>query len=202
MRRDDDGLPAARELSEESPEGRPQLRVYADGRLVEEEEVRVVEEGGGEGGAAAHPAGEREGEVVATLRDVDDSQDLVRAALDRRLVHSDKAAEQGEVLGDREVEVDREFLRHVADSRKDCPRRYPLPEDLRGPGGRGREADPKTDRRRLPRAVRAEEAERDPSRNDQIQILEGINLAESLGEPDGGDGGPVRTGCVGHGGRK
>src|SRR5690349_17435573 len=55
---DDDGDAFGVEAGEVVPEGEAQLRVNADGRLVQKEQARLVDEGSGERDALAHAAAE------------------------------------------------------------------------------------------------------------------------------------------------
>src|SRR3989304_30808 len=87
------------------------------------------------------------------LRDVHELQDLCGAAVDCVFVHPDEATEAREVLFHREVEVDCEVLRHVADARQDGPRRDGLTEDLGLARRRGGEAEPEAGGGGLARAL-------------------------------------------------
>ena len=73
--------PALAQLLELVPELGPQDRIDAGGRLVEEHEGRIVDEGGGEGEAALHPAGRLADPLVAVVRELDPVEELAQAAL-------------------------------------------------------------------------------------------------------------------------
>jgi hypothetical protein len=102
----------AREPVEQRPEIAPEHGIEADGRLVEHEQVGLAEQRDGERHARALAARQRAREPVAGAGEVDGGErppDLTRR-------HVEHGGEVAQVLGDREIGVDRRRLRHVRDA--------------------------------------------------------------------------------------
>ena len=114
---DDDRRAAVGERAEVRPELDPEEGIDADGRLVEEEDGRPVDERAGERQppplAARQGAGHRARSARSTRRA------LARLAARRR-----RRREEAGVLADRERRVDAVALGHVADPGEDRPRRH------------------------------------------------------------------------------
>ena len=113
----------------------PALRIDADGRLVEDEQLRPVEEADGDVQAALHAARELLGPVLRPVGQADDLEELGDPVAQRPAAHAVELAEEDEVLAGGQVRVDRQVLGHVAD----------------GGLGRGRARDRSAGRRRRPR---------------------------------------------------
>src|SRR5262249_20745260 len=107
------GQAAGGELVDLVPEITPGLRVHAGGRLVEQEQLRVVDEAGGQGEALLPAAGKLAGELAAAFFEAEAGQ----AAVDPGTAIGDvvDAGDEIEVFPDAEVLVVAEPLRHVAD---------------------------------------------------------------------------------------
>ena len=85
----------------------------AGGRLVEQQELRLVQDAGGEREALLPAAGELPSELVAAIGEPHAIHDVLHGPAGVR--HLIDARHQIEVLEHREVVVEAEFLRHVAD---------------------------------------------------------------------------------------
>src|SRR5581483_3777300 len=106
--------PPGAEPREELPELPPRERVHARRRLVEDEEVRVVEERAAEPELLLHAARELRRGAVAERREAGAREEELAPLGARGARASEQAPEEVEVLGDRErrVEVPSEPLRH------------------------------------------------------------------------------------------
>ena len=179
--------PLRGELVDQVPEEPPAAGVDAARRLVEEEQLRLVQERGGE--RHALPLAGREGLGHRSARS--DSNPRRAASvrdplLQPRGLEAVDRAEEAQVLLDREVEVERELLAHVAEA--------PLPL-LGVPGhvetaeadGRARarleQAREHPDRRRLARAVGPEEAEDAAAGHVEADGVDGREVAEAARQP-------------------
>ena len=193
VRRDEDGHPAPRgQLVDEVPEDPPPLRVDAPRRLVEEEELRLVEERSGEGDALAPAGRERLGQIAAEAREAEPFGQLADPVREAGVREAVGRAEEPEVLLHGQVEVEGELLAHVAEPR------LPAvgvaddvePAEARHGAGRGREeARQHPDRRRLSGPVRAEESEDLPARNVEADAVDRREVAEAPRQGADGDGG-------------
>src|SRR5205807_5477007 len=79
--RDDDRRAAGGHAPEGLPELDPQLRVDAHGRLVEEEQLRAVDERACQRAALAHAAAERGDDGLAPVVELDELERLLDAAI-------------------------------------------------------------------------------------------------------------------------
>ena len=105
------------------------------GRLVEDDQLGLVDEGAGELEAALHPARQLAGLAAADIPQVDDLQDLADASPAPTPEHPEQAGDEVDVLAGRQVLVQGERLRHVADP---LARRAAGSAAARGPGPRPR----------------------------------------------------------------
>ena len=133
MRADQYRHPFGGEIVDVLPEIAPRLRVDARGRLVEEQELRLVQEARGERQPLLPAARQRARELVAARRQPQALERSIHGVAPVR--HGVHARDEVEVLGDRQVLVEAEALGHVADlaldgarhpggcrSRASCPR--------------------------------------------------------------------------------
>ena len=114
-RRQQQGEPLALEAGEEPPEVAARDGVDAGGGLVEDEQLRRVDEGAGERQLLLHAAREPLGQAVAEGRHPHHLEELVAAGA--VAAHVVDLGEEGDVLVHGEVAVEREALREVADAR-------------------------------------------------------------------------------------
>ena len=186
------------------PELAPRLRVHACGRLVEQQQLGVVQQAGGEREPLLPPAGERAGELLRPRAQTEPFEPLAHAALP--VGHPVHARDEVEVLLDRQVLVVAEALGHVADA----------PLDLGGAGAQveaeggaaafvGREQPAQhADRGGLAAAVRPEKSDDPAARDGEVDVIDHGAPAVALGQAVDLDcrGGVVHfnvtsTGCPG-----
>ncbi len=103
----------------------------------------------------------------------------------RAAVQSVGAGEEIEVLGDRELAVERKFLRHVADvlARRGARPAQVEAGDAQRSGSGGQKPAQHAERRRLARAVRTEQAEDLAATNFEADVIdrrEGAELAHQV----------------------
>ena len=97
------------------------------------------------------------------------------------LVESVELGEVGELVADAHLRIQAAFLGHVAEAPPALDvGRLPVPADLAGIGGEDADRDPH--RRRLPGAVRADEAEHLPLGDREGEIVDGDGVAVALAE--------------------
>src|SRR5262247_3204988 len=111
VRADEHGDALRREPVELIPEFAPRLRIHAGGRLVEEQQLGLVQEAGREREPLLPAAGERAGELLRPRAQPESLEPFPDAAL--ALPDPVDARDEVEVLFDREVLVEAETLRHV-----------------------------------------------------------------------------------------
>jgi hypothetical protein len=112
MGRDEHGEAARGERVDLVPEGAARLRIDAGGRLVEEEQLRLVERRDGKREALLPAARKSAGELAPALGEselVERFRDPLAAP-----VEAVDARAELEILFDRQVLVEREALRHVS----------------------------------------------------------------------------------------
>ena len=178
--RHQDRLALGAQLVDQGPELGADLRVEADGRLVEQDQLRVVDQPAGQQQPPAHPAGELVDGVLAAVaqarqveRPVDRGSDVldpVEAGVDR------------EVVLDRDVDVE---VVELGDDPHQRPGRLRLAgqlvaEDAQLAGVGDRLAGEQPHRRRLAGAVGPEQAEADPGRDVEVEPVHRPDLAEAL----------------------
>ena len=171
------------ELVQLVPEIAPRLRIDAGGRLVEQQQLRLVQQARGERQALLPAAGQLAGELVAR-----DRRGRAARAPPRRACAPSSIAvharDEAQVLADRQVLPEREALRHVADVALD---RLGLAPDVEAEAralaavGRQQPAE-HPDRRGLAAAVGPEEAEDLAAAHRQREILDDVMAAEALVE--------------------
>ena len=189
VRREQRRLPGAVEVLEDPPEVDPRLGVDAGGRLVEEEHPRLVHERAGHHQPLRETAREVEDHRVGALGERELLEQLVGSRPGAGARDAEEAAVVVEVLPDGERAVERVRLRDDADLALHVGGVAADVEagDERAPAGRddGRREHP--DRRRLARAVRAEQAEELAAPHLEVEPVDGderpVDLAELLG-PD------------------
>ena len=196
-------MPARGETVQLVPELAPRLRIDAGGRLVEEQQLRLVEQTRGEREPLLPAARQRTGELSRARGEAEPLEPFADPRL--AVAHRVDPGDELEVLGDREVLVQAELLRHVPDA----------PLDL-GRGGADVEAERRAgalvgcqqpaqhpDRGRLAAAVRAEKAHDPAPGHREIDVVHDCTPAIALGKAahlDRGRSGHFKatsTGCPG-----
>ncbi len=173
MRGDDDRLPHALQLFEQLLDLDARAGIQTRGGLVQEEHLGVMNERFRQAEALLHAARQFLDVGISLLGEIRQLQhilDDVVTALLRDLVGS---SEKVEVLPHFDVVVDAEEVRHVADDGAD---RLGLADDVEAGDGRrsgrgAQEGGEHLDRRRLPGAVGADEAEDIPLFQVEAEVI-------------------------------
>ena len=180
----------AAQAVDERPQLLADLRVEADGRLVEQEQARLVQQRAGDEQPAPHAAAQLVDLALAAVLQVRDVERAVHRLLALALRHAVEVGEDEEVLldGERHVEVvelgddahlGAGLLRVVG---------QPVAEDLELALVGDDLGGERLHRRRLPRAVRAEQADARPEGDVEVEAVDRGQRAEALdhaAEPDG-----------------
>src|SRR5688500_10085100 len=118
-RRDDRGESRITQRAQLVPEFAPRHSVYASRRLIQKKNVRPVDKGAGKRELLLHPAGKRVGPPVRERLDLPVNRGNQRVSLlDSRPEHRGK---KREILGDREITVQREASWHVSHAAANLP---------------------------------------------------------------------------------
>ena len=181
----------ARQVGQQLPEPQPLLRVQPGRRLVQDQQVRLAEQGLGDAQALPHPAGQGPYPRAGAAFQPDGGQHpghLLGAAAPVGDLLQDRHVVQEP--GDREVPVIAQLLRQVAEPPADLHplRRIPRVQAEHRHPPRVRLVDGGQDRqqRRLARAVRAEQAG-DPPVQGEIDLVQGPGGAVPPGQAVGAD---------------
>ena len=114
--------PVRPDVVDEPPELPARQRIDAGGRLVQDQEIGIVDQGAAERELLLHPAGQLAGRAIRKGMQPGRAQEAraARATLGRRL--PEQASEIVDVLHDREarIEIAAQALRHVGDARHDA----------------------------------------------------------------------------------
>jgi hypothetical protein len=160
-------------------DGVPALWVDPDGRLVEDEQTRLVEEADPDVQASFHPAGVGVGPLLGSVAQLDQVEDLVDARVELAAGQPLEPTEEAQVLAGRQVGVDRQVLGDQPDDRLGLGRtdvhRPPVDEDLAAVTPE--EAADHRDRRGLARAVRAEQPVRLAGGDREAHAVDGDTVA-------------------------
>ena len=182
---DEDGdLVAAGQLDQVLPEAVPGHRVHARGRLVEDQQVGPVDQRHGELQALPLAQRQRVGQRVHDLDRGRTARPSLRRARDLVLGHIEELGVQDQVLPHRQLGVEREGLRHVADLAADVDvvGIDRLAEQPGLPLGGRQQAAQHLHRRRLAAAVGAEEAEDLAPLDPEADVIDRDEVAEPLGQ--------------------
>jgi hypothetical protein len=116
VRGDEDRHPAVgRELVDQVPEEPPPLRVHAPGRLVEKEQLGLVQERRRERDALALAGRQARGHRGQERREAQSLRELADPAFEPGDAKAVEGAEEAQVLADGQVDVERELLAHVSE---------------------------------------------------------------------------------------
>jgi hypothetical protein len=171
------------------PHGQAGLRVEAGRRLVQDDQLGVVDERPGDQQAPLHPPGERLDPVACAVRQVREVQQLLRAPRGSLGVDSEVVALEDQVLANRQIAVQVRLLRDDPDPRLDLAPVRPgvEPQDAQLAALHRGEPVDHLHRRRLAGAVRPQKAEADAGRHVEVDPLHGHAPAVALLEPAGDD---------------
>ncbi len=173
-------MPPRAQVVDQRPELGADLRVEADGRLVEQDQLRFVDEAAGEQQAAAHPAGELVDGVAAALAQAGQVERPVDRGAD--VGHPVEAGEDGEVVFDGDVDVEVVELRddaHLGAGRLRVAGQL-VAERAQFAGVGQRLTGQQPHRRRLAGAVGAEQAEADALGHVEVEAVDRRDRAEPL----------------------
>jgi hypothetical protein len=205
--------PALADAVDELPELAPRERIHAGGRLVEHQQLRVVDQRAAEAQLLLHAARELSGRPLAKASEAGGREQLVdlRLALGTRV--SEEPAEEIHVLEHRQrrVEVLAETLRHVGDPIGDPRAERPIADvsaqHIHGSDLECARAAHETEQGRLADAVRPDQPRHAAGRDLEVDAVERERLAVAMGdtpEPRGGachgahSGGKRTASCSGH----
>jgi len=186
--RDKRRQPVDRHVVNEVPELAPRLGVDARGRLVEQQELRLMQHAGGEREALLPSARQLPGQLAAPVLKPHALQDRPNriAAVPQFVDPRDEV----EVLEHRQIVVEAKSLRHVADLAANIVRLVDdvVAEALTRPAIRLQKAAEHANRRRLAAAVGAEKPANLAPGDLQAQTLDDLQLAETLAQSPHVDG--------------
>ncbi len=174
-----DGAAGPLEIQDEIPELSPRLGIESGGRLVEEQELGVADEGGGHGEALLLAAGEPGDPSAALLFEPDDPHDVFNAA-----APVEEAAEKSERLLYGQLFGELSLLElHAETLPQSVIVRAPThPEDLDVAGIRLQQPLQNLDGRRLAGSVGPQKPEALADEDLEIEAVHGHDIAVSLGK--------------------
>ncbi len=167
----------------------PGLRVQAGGGLVENQDLRFVDERAGDGQAALQAAGQRVDLALGAVRELDEIQQRGGPLADDAPGQPEVPAVDEQVLPDGQLHVEGVLLRHHAEpgaDRRAVPDRIAA-EDAQFPAGRRRHAADHPHRGGLTRAVRPQEPEGLAAVQVEVDPVDRGEAAEPLGQAAGPD---------------
>src|SRR5215208_3144678 len=184
VRRHQHRHPAAGEIVDQLPEGAARRRVHAGRGLVQEEHLRAVRGGAGQGDALLPPAAQRPHQLPRPRRQPQLVEQLGAALAPLDAQQPVYRGVEVQVLGDRQVLVQPELLRHVADALPDELRlpRHVVPHHRRLPRRRPQQPAEYADGRRLPRPVRPQKPEHLPALDAEVEMVHRDQRAEGARE--------------------
>ena len=173
VRRQDDGHAALSEPPNHLPHVAAQLDVNPGGRLIEEQDHRLVRQGLGNHDPSLHPPRQVHDLRVLLVPKRKLTQQLLDVRRARGL--AEKPSAEVHRRPHTLERVGRNLLRHKPDLRpsRAIPGHHIMPVDQHRTGARVDDPANDTDERRLPRAVRPQERKDLPTPNLQIHVLEG-----------------------------
>src|SRR5262245_3934486 len=189
VRRDEERGALLSEKEEEVPEEAARHGIDPCGRLVEKEYARAVDERAGDGEPLLQAAREAAGHLLLAPLEPGEAQELALSIFRLARRNAVRLAVEVDVLTHRQVGVQAEFLRDVADR---ALHRLRLARDVVAahegpPGRRGEDAAQHANDRRLPRSVRAEESEYLAGHDRQIDGVDRHAGTEALRQLFGDD---------------
>ena len=189
------GAALAGEIPHEVAQPGDALRVEPVGRLVEDEDVGIADQGRGQFQALAHAHGEAADLALGVTGQPDEPEDLVGALL----VVATGAGRHAQVGTGAARRVEAGRLQHGTDTGRGVRQVLVVaPGDGRGPGGGMHEAEQHAQGRRLARAVGSEEAGDASGLDGERQVVDGPHRPEGLGESPDLDRQPASGGAGRH----
>src|SRR6185436_1096560 len=177
-------------MIDEAPEFAAGQRIHAAGRLVEEDNRRLVQDGAADREALAPATGEVGGQGLLAAGEPGHLDHEAAAGVEPRAIEAIDAAEEPDVLIDGQALVERKALRHVADAALDAfgIAAHVDAADRRVPARRLQQPAEHADRRRFAGAVAAEKPEDLALADLERQPIDRHEVAEAPREIGDGDG--------------
>ena len=169
------------QLVNQVPEHAPSARIDAAGGLVEEQQLRLVQQRRRERDALAQSRRQSAGQHAQRLLELQPRGEFRDPLFERVVRQPVHRAEEAQVLDDGEVGVERELLAHVAEPvlpLLGLLRRIESAEAGDLAARRLQQSRQHADRRRLARSVRAEESEDLAARNVEADVVHRDETAE------------------------
>ena len=186
VRGEDQGLALRHQLAQAFPDHVARLRIEAGGRLVEDDEIRIVDQGARQREAAFHAAGQGLNPRVALRRKVGEIEQRRNARARGGVRQAEVTSVHQQIFGHREIGVEIVHLRHYADALARFARvlRYRMTENVDVAAIRCDQTEAQFECRRLAGAVRAEQTKAGAARNREVQtgdhFLAAIGLVQIL----------------------
>jgi len=164
------------------------LGVDAHRRLVHEQQLRPVEQPGGDVDAPLHAAGEGLDVILGPVAQPDLGQQFVDAPLQLPAAHAIEAAPKAEVVAGAQRAIEGDLLGHDADvpANAEGVAGDGVAGDFSRAAGRLDEAAEHVDRGGLARAIGAEQTEDFAAQDAEGDALHGLEFAECLAKVFGG----------------
>src|SRR5438270_6106223 len=184
----EDSLPLTAEVLQDVFHLSGALRIEADGRLIKEEDLRVVQQRRRQRDFLPHAARIAREEVVAALPEIEQVQQRRDPAIAKPALNMVEIAGEFEELAGAELVVEGGGVRHVADQRLGFLRlgRNVDPGHPGVAAARSQQAHEHLDGGCLAGPVGTEEAEQLPGAHLQVQVLYRREAAVALGQEAGG----------------
>jgi len=168
------------ELVQQSPKIAATHRVHAGGRLVEKQQLRFVQNRGGEREPLLEAAGKVGGEFAFATDQAGEFERDAPARVQLFAPHAIRASVKIQILDDVQIGVQTEFLRDVPDA---TANRFGMMHDIesehvRRAARRMQETQEHFHRRRLARPVRSEETKNLAARDGERNMIDRGELAE------------------------
>src|SRR5580700_11068979 len=179
------------EVSDDAEQLRGGVRVEARGRLVEDGDLRAFHQNFGKAETLPHAAREGGDALVGKFGEPDPPDRVGDALLALGEAKADQACGVAQIIGGGEVVIKADRVRQVADAALDRKRlaRWIEAEYAHLAAGDFGQAEHHEDRRRLARAVGAEETENLPAPDGERDVVDGDRVAVVFGEVLGLDDG-------------
>jgi hypothetical protein len=185
VRRDHQRHPVLLQAIEPVPEQVAGLRVEPGRRLVEDEQVRVRDQGTRDGETSLHAAREGIDPIVGPLGQLGEVEQLLRPLADHLLGHIEVAPVDHQVVEHRELQVQRVLLWHQPHpgSNAGTVLRRVHPEHTQRALAERADAGDHSHGRRLAGPVRSEKTEGLALGDGEIDPVHGNEITEALDEP-------------------
>ena len=192
---DEDRLAQGSELSEQLAQFHACPRVEARRGLIEQQDLRVVDEGVRETETLLHAAGQRLHVLVALVGEIDELEEVADHPTATGRGDAVAAREEVEVLPHLHVVVDPEHIRHEAEDATDVVGvpGHRVPADLGLTARWPQQGREDAQRGRLASPVRADEPEDLPGLDGEVDAGHGDRAVVALDETVGPDDGGHRT---------